>query len=107
MSIGVALLVFFVCLSVTLISSEVLVRGLTVLGAKLTWTDGFLGFLTALAADSPEIAAAIAALFAGAADLGQEGCWAPICSILRCSWTPFTFCCDREMPPFLPAILFV
>lgn len=71
MSIGIALLVFFMCLCATLISSEALVRGLTVLGAKLHWTDGFLGLLTALGADSPEIAAAIAALFAGAADLGQ------------------------------------
>jgi cation:H+ antiporter len=71
MSIGTAILVFLVCLSVTLISSEVLVRGLTVLGSKLNWTDGFLGLLTALGADAPEISAAIAALFAGAADLGR------------------------------------
>src|ERR671923_2800372 len=71
MSIGTALLVFLVCLSATLISSEVLVRGLTVLGTKLKWTDGFLGLLTALGADAPEISAAIAALFAGAADLGR------------------------------------
>lgn len=71
MSIGIAFLVFFMCLCATLISSEFLVRGLTVLGAKLHWTDGFLGLLTALGADSPEIAAAIAALFAGAADLGR------------------------------------
>jgi cation:H+ antiporter len=71
MSIGTALLVFVVCLSATLISSEMLVRGLTVLGTKLRWTDGFLGLLTALGADTPEISTAIAALFAGAADLGR------------------------------------
>ncbi|HEY7419658.1 MAG TPA: hypothetical protein VH593_31045 [Ktedonobacteraceae bacterium] len=71
MSISIALLVFFVCLSVMLLSSEVLVRGLTVLGAKRHWTDGFLGLLTAFGADAPEISAAVAALFAGAADLGR------------------------------------
>jgi cation:H+ antiporter len=48
-----------------------LIRGLTVLGTKLKWTEGFLGLLTALGADAPEISAAIAALFAGAADLGR------------------------------------
>ena len=71
MSVGMAVLIFFTCLIVTLISSEVLVRGLTVLGTKLNLTDGFLGLLTALGADTPEIAAAIASLFAGAADLGR------------------------------------
>lgn len=71
MSIGTALLVFFVCLSATLISCEGLVRGLTVLGTKLKWTDGLLGLLTALGADAPEIAAAIAALLVGATDVGR------------------------------------
>jgi len=71
MSVGVAVLVFLACLITTLVSSEVLVRGLTVLGSKLTLTEGFLGLLTALGADAPEIASAIAALLAGAADLGR------------------------------------
>jgi cation:H+ antiporter len=71
MSVGVAVLVFLACLIATLVSSEVLVRGLTVLGAKLTLTEGFLGMLTALGADAPEIASAVAALLAGAADLGR------------------------------------
>jgi len=71
MSVGVAVLVFLACLVTTLVSSEVLVRGLTVLGSKLTLTEGFLGLLTALGADAPEIASAIAALLAGAADLGR------------------------------------
>jgi cation:H+ antiporter len=71
MSVGVAVLVFLACLITTLVSSEVLVRGLTVLGTKLTLTEGFLGLLTALGADAPEIASAIAALLAGAADLGR------------------------------------
>jgi cation:H+ antiporter len=71
MSLGIALLVFLACLITTLVFSEVLVRGLTVLGSKLTLTEGFLGLLTALGADAPEIASAIAALLAGAADLGR------------------------------------
>jgi cation:H+ antiporter len=71
MSVGVAVFVFLACLITTLVSSEVLVRGLTVLGSKLSLTEGFLGLLTALGADAPEIASAIAALLAGAADLGR------------------------------------
>ncbi len=72
MSVGVAVLVFLACLIMTLVSSEVLVRGLVALGTKLTLTEGFLGLLTALGADAPEIASAIAAILAGAADLGRD-----------------------------------
>jgi cation:H+ antiporter len=72
MSVSIAVLVFLACLIMTLVSSEVLVRGLTVLGTKLTLTEGFLGLLTALGADAPEIASAIAAILAGAADLGRS-----------------------------------
>ena len=72
MSVGIAVLVFLACLIMTLVSSEVLVRGLTVLGTKLTLTEGFLVLLTALGADAPEIASAIAAILAGAADLGRD-----------------------------------
>src|SRR5205823_3300796 len=71
MSVGIAVFVFLACLIATLVSSEVLVRGLTVLGTKLTLTEGFLGLLSALGADAPEIASAIAALLAGAADVGR------------------------------------
>lgn len=71
MSVGIAVFAFLACLIATLISSEVLVRGLTVLGSKLHLTEGFLGLLTALGADAPEIASAITALLAGAADLGR------------------------------------
>jgi cation:H+ antiporter len=71
MSVGIAVLVFLACLITTLVSSEVLVRGLTVLGSKFHLTEGLLGLLTALGADAPEIASAIAALLAGAADVGR------------------------------------
>jgi len=72
MSIGISVFVFIVCLVATLVSSEMLVRGLTVLGIKFKLTDGCLGLLTALGADAPEVAAAIASLFAGSADLGRS-----------------------------------
>ena len=71
MSVSIAGLVFIACLITTLASSELLVRGLTTLGTKLSLTEGFLGLLTALGADAPEIATAIASLLAGAADLGS------------------------------------
>lgn len=71
MSPGTAILLFLVGLCVTLLSSEILVRGLSVLGSHFHWTDGFLGLLTALGADSPEIASAIIALVIGAPDLGR------------------------------------
>ncbi len=71
MSVGIAVLIFLACLIATLVSSEVLVRGLVALGSKVHLTEGFLGLLTALGADAPEIASAIAALLAGAADLGR------------------------------------
>ena len=48
MSVGVAVLVFLACLIMTLVSSEVLVRGLVALGTKLKLTEGFLGLLMAL-----------------------------------------------------------
>ncbi len=72
MSVGIAVLVFLACLIATLVSSEVLVRGLSVLGTKLSMTEGFLGLLTALGADAPEIASAIAAVLVGAIDVGRE-----------------------------------
>src|SRR5579885_2173042 len=71
MSIGIAAAVFLACLITTLVSSEVLVRGLSVLGTKLSMTEGLLGLLMALGANAPEITTAIAALLAGAADLGR------------------------------------
>jgi cation:H+ antiporter len=71
MADSIALLLFLVCLFATLASSELLVRGLTVLGMKLTMTEGSLGLLAALGADAPEITTAIVSLVVGAADIGQ------------------------------------
>lgn len=65
-----ALIIFAACLVVTLGASEALVRGLDRLGARLGLSEGLLGLLTALGADAPEIASALAALHAGARDVG-------------------------------------
>lgn len=70
MSVVVAVVVFVVSLAVTLASSEALVRGLDRLGARLGLTEGLLGLLTALGADSPEISSALVALHDGARDVG-------------------------------------
>jgi cation:H+ antiporter len=71
LSIWAEVLIFIACLASMLAASEVLVRGLTRFGVKLNLTEGLLGLLTALGADSPEIASAIASLAAGSADLGR------------------------------------
>lgn len=62
--------VLLACLAVTLAASEVLVRGLDRLGARLGLSEGLLGLLTALGADSPEVSSALAALHDGARDVG-------------------------------------
>lgn len=65
-----AIVVFALCLALTLGASDLLVRGLDSLGTRLTLSDGLLGLLTALGADAPEISAAVAAIRAGRADVG-------------------------------------
>jgi len=72
MAVVITVFIFLLCLIVTLVASEVLVHGLTVLGMKFTMTEGFIGLLAALGADSPEITTAIVSLFVGAADVGQD-----------------------------------
>ncbi len=64
------MLVFAAGLAVTLAASEVLVRGLDRLGARLGLSEGLLGLLTALGADAPEISSALAALHAGNREVG-------------------------------------
>lgn len=70
MPVVAAAILFIVCLAVTLAASDLLVRGLDRLGARLGLSEGLLGLLTALGADSPEISSALAALHAGARDVG-------------------------------------
>lgn len=54
----------------TLAASELLARGLTRLGTRLGLSEGLLGLLAALGADSPELSSALIAILAGAGDVG-------------------------------------
>jgi cation:H+ antiporter len=69
-SAAAATLLFALSLAVTLAASEAMVRGLDRLGARLGFTGALLGLLTALGADAPEIASAVASLQAHARDVG-------------------------------------
>lgn len=61
---------FFAGLVLTLASSELFARGLTRLGTKLRFSEGLLGLLAALGADSPELSSAVIAIAAGAGTVG-------------------------------------
>jgi cation:H+ antiporter len=61
---------FLAGLAVTLAASELFARGLTRLGSKLEFSEGLLGLLAALGADSPELSSAVIALLAGAGTVG-------------------------------------
>jgi cation:H+ antiporter len=57
-------------LLLTLAASEAMVRGLTSLGARLGFSEGLLGLLTAVGADAPELSSAVIAIAAGSRDVG-------------------------------------
>lgn len=61
---------FLLWLVLVAVSSVVLEGQLNRLGARLRWTEGLQGIVTALAADAPEISTAIAALASGNKELG-------------------------------------
>ena len=61
---------FIVGLAITLAASEMLARGLTRLGTKMGFSEGLLGLLAALGADSPELSSAVIAILAGAGSVG-------------------------------------
>lgn len=61
---------FLVSLGAMLAGSVLLSRALTRIGRRLRIQEQFLGFVTALGADSPEISSAIAAMIAGQKDVG-------------------------------------
>jgi cation:H+ antiporter len=69
-STGLAIPVFFASLAVTLAATLVFARGLDRLSARLGVSEGLHGILTALGADAPEIATAIAALVASDSKIG-------------------------------------
>ncbi len=70
MSIGVALLVFAASFALTVASSVVLARELDSIGERLGFSEALLGIVTALGADAPEIASAVAAIVAGHEETG-------------------------------------
>ena len=61
---------FAVGLTVTLAASELLARGLTAAGSRLGFSEGLIGLLAALGADSPELSSAVIAILAGAGQVG-------------------------------------
>jgi cation:H+ antiporter len=69
-STPVALFLLVGAFVVTAISSVVLARELDRLGERLGFSEALLGMVTALGADAPEIASAVAAVVAGHEDTG-------------------------------------
>jgi cation:H+ antiporter len=69
-STPVVILLFVAGLVVTVASSVVLARELDRIGERLGFSEALLGIVTAIGADAPEIASAVAAVVAGHADTG-------------------------------------
>ena len=65
-----AVVIFLVGAAVSLVASAVLVTRLERLGQRLGAPEAMLGLITALAADSPEISVAVAAVAGGRRDVG-------------------------------------
>src|SRR6476660_6581095 len=70
MSTPVALLLLAASFAVTVAASVVLARGLDRIGQRIGFSEALLGMVTALGADAPEIASAVAAVIAGHEDTG-------------------------------------
>jgi cation:H+ antiporter len=70
MSLSIAIFVFLVCLLLSIVSSLVLSERVDQLGTWLRLSEGLLGLLTALAADSPEISSSVTAILSGDHNLG-------------------------------------
>ena len=71
MSVSSAIPLFLGCLILATISSAVLSHRLDQVGTHLGLSEGLLGLVTALGADSPEIATAVTALASGQHDMGS------------------------------------
>jgi len=69
-SAPVALLLLAAAFAVTVAASVVLARELDRIGERLGFSEALLGMVTALGADAPEIASAVAAVVAGHQDTG-------------------------------------
>ncbi len=70
MSTPVALLLLAAAFVLTVAASVVLARGLDRIGQRLGFSEALLGMVTALGADAPEIASAVAAVIAGHEETG-------------------------------------
>jgi cation:H+ antiporter len=70
MSPAFAVPLFLASLAVTLAAARLFARRLDRLGVRFGFPEALIGLLTALAADGPEISAALFALFKGAHDVG-------------------------------------
>src|SRR3954451_22899596 len=70
MSVPVAALLFVGSFAITVAASIVLARELDRVGERLGFSEALLGIVTALGADAPEIASAVAAVVAGHEDTG-------------------------------------
>ena len=70
MSIPIAVLLLVGAFALTVSSSVVLARELDRIGERLGFSEALLGIVTALGADAPEIASAVAAVVAGHEDTG-------------------------------------
>jgi cation:H+ antiporter len=69
-SVPAAVILFVGALALTVASSLVLARELDRVGERLGFSEALLGIVTALGADAPEIASAVAAVLAGHEDTG-------------------------------------
>jgi len=70
MSVPIATFLFAGSFGLTVASSIVLARELDRIGERLGFSEALLGIVTALGADAPEIASAVAAIVAGHKDTG-------------------------------------
>jgi cation:H+ antiporter len=70
MSTPVAIALLATSFAVTVVASVVLARQLDRIGQRLGFSEALLGMVTALGADAPEIASAVAAVVAGHEDTG-------------------------------------
>src|SRR3954464_13187835 len=70
MSVPVAALLFVGAFALTVASSIGLARELDRIGERLGFSEALVGIVTALGADAPEIASAVAAIVAGHQDTG-------------------------------------
>src|SRR6476646_1015212 len=70
MSVPVAALLFVGAFALTVASSVVLARELDRIGERLGFSEALLGIVTAVGADAPEIASAVAAIVAGHEETG-------------------------------------